>query len=277
MESALKISHIVQKNDQKTIRINRRIRWNSVGSNDLCQSVIKRFERSVSNSPKLQHEENATKLPERARFRRSITETEHHRIPTGYADSSLPAVRKSLESSSSQPCSPTNGQKSVLESWVKSMGYVFANKYNPKLNLRPGIFLSDAQIQTGISRLYGSGERRKLRPGERALIVAKMMEFIEEAKHNPEIVVSGTSSIILKVLESCHLQRLNRYTEVIREIEGLWRTAISKQNSNFLGSLPRKPAVTDPILEDLEESEEFMKRPTRPLSVRYRKQTKYIT
>mmetsp|Transcript_34105 Transcript_34105/g.59481 ORF Transcript_34105/g.59481 Transcript_34105/m.59481 type:complete len:279 (+) Transcript_34105:2848-3684(+) len=277
MESALKISHIVQMKDPKTIKRKKQIRWNSVGSTDLCQSIFKSFERSANNSPALKLNAAVIKASEKVKHKRAATEFEPHFVSGSNLDKSIPPLRKSLDNStSSQPSSPTNGQKSVLDSWVKSMGYVFANKYNHKLNLRPGIFLSDAQIRTGMSRFYGAGDRRALRPGEKSLVTAKIRDFIEEAKHNPEVVANGTRNIIFKVLENCHLQRLARYTSCMREIEGLWRTAISKQTSSFLGSLPRKPVSPDPVLEDIRDGEDLLRKQMRPLSVRYRKQVGYI-
>jgi hypothetical protein len=276
MATALKISHIVQMKDPKTIKHKKRIRWNSVGSSELCSSIMKSFERSACNSPELKMNEAVVKATEKIKFKRSQADSDTI-VTTSFIDRQQ-QPRKSLDNStSSQPSSPTNGQKTVLDSWVKSMGYVFANKYNHKLNLRPGIFLSDAQIRTGMSAFYGYGDRRKLRPGERSLITTKIADLIEEAKHNPEVVASGTRNIILKVLENCHLQSLARHTTCLREIEGLWRTALSKQNPSFLGSLSRKAVVVDPVLEQLQEGEDLMRKQIRPLSVRYRKQVKYIT
>lgn len=294
MAETLTLSQIVQMKDPKKIKKKKQTNWTYDEHKDLVTSILKK-----KNSPLLSRDIEYEEDKDRSGIFEVTEYSNHSQSPRNNSVTPIlgPSIKvpraksreipnrshlsshniSKLDLESSPSSEPTNRKAlGVKEMWIKSMGFGFAQKYNRNLNLRPGIFLSDQQIREGIDICYGKGERKKLRPGEEALIKKNMKELIDEAKTSPELLTGSNLITVNKLLKRCKLTYLLKYPACIKQIELLWKIHLSKIPPNYFSSLPKIDKTVDPVLAEMEEGEDLAKKPLVPLSERYRKHMKFI-
>lgn len=294
MAETLTLSQIVQMKDPKKIKKKKQTNWTFEEHTDLVSSIIKRRNSpSLSQDHELEEDKDISAIYETSELSNAslsprninpsavqglahkIARAKSREVPNRSNLSSHNISKLDLEGSHS--AEPSNRKTQIVkEMWIKSMGFGFAQKYNRNLNLRPGIFLSDQQIREGIDICYGKGERKKLRPGEEALVKKNMKELIDEAKTSPELLTGSNLVTVNKLLKRCKLTYLLKYPGCIKQIEGLWKNFLTKIPPNYFSSLPKIDKSVDPILAEMEEGEDLAKKPLVPLSERYRKHMKFI-
>ncbi len=112
--------------------------------------------------------------------------------------------------------------------------------------------LSKEEIEKTVSEYFGTGKKRRLRPGEGAILQKEVSRLIGKMHVNPEILLNNVSTIVKTLLGNANLGGLAGFPLCLRQVASLWKVILTREvvrvDQGKVSTPHRKKFVSFPYL-----------------------------